>query len=367
MSSLRLVVVGAGANVFRMHRLGIEAIGASVAAVFDQDATRAEQVAKELGCAAAPSLDALLEHAADLAIILTPHPFHARTAVRCLRAGRHVLVEKPIAVTPGEADLMCSEAAAVGRSLAVALQQRTRAEVIKARELIASGALGELHRVDLLASWPRRSSYFNTAPWRGSWRGEGGGVLINQGQHDLDLVCHLVGSPVAVTAHTRTAIQPTETEDTVAAIAEWAGGALGTISITSAAADEGQRIEITGSAGRLRLLPGLLQLWLNRKDFREYWAEDGDPYQAPEVAPAVEWLGGGGTHVELYRNLPEALAGSAPLVASGREAAQTLELAAGLILSGQSRRRVELPLDPAAYAELLSGLATGVGAGGLEG
>lgn len=357
MSALRVLVVGAGANVWRLHRKGLDAIGAEVVAVFDTDEARAKDVAAELDCAAATSLDRLLEHDAGLAIILAPHPFHADTTIRCLRAGRHVLVEKPLAVTPGEADRMCAEADATGMQLGVSFQHRTRDEVVRARRLVRTGAIGELHRVDLVASWPRRSSYFQTAPWRGTWRGEGGGILINQGQHNLDLLCHIVGPPAAVHAYTRTAIQPSQTEDTVGGLAEWAHGALGSISITSAAVDETERIEIIGSAGRLRVLPGRLHLWRNTKDFREYWAEQGDPYESPEVAPVVKWRGGGGTHVDLYRNLPLALSGVEPWVASGREAAETLELAAALILAGQTRQRVELPVDRVAYADLLSKLS----------
>jgi predicted dehydrogenase len=356
MSGLRVVVIGAGANVCRLHLWGISAIGATVVAVQDADDARARTTAAVLGCAAEPSVEALLKHDADLAVILAPHPFHAELAVACLRAGRHVLVEKPIAVTPAEADLMCAAARATGRRLAVAFQQRTRTEVIKARELISKGALGIVHRVELVSSWPRRSSYFNTAPWRGSWRGEGGGILINQGQHDLDLLCHLAGAPAAVTARTRTMIQPVPTEDTVAALAEWPDGALGSISITSAAADETQRIEITGSTGRLRLRPGRLRLWRNRNDFREYWASDGDPYEAPEQAPTAGWDGTGGTHVELYQNVAAALSEVDPWVASGEDAAQALELAAALIMSGQTQHRVELPVDREAYTTMLSAL-----------
>jgi predicted dehydrogenase len=357
MRPLRIVVTGAGAVVWRHHIRGIAAIGAQVVAVHDQDVARAEKVAKELSCFCAGSLDELLEREADVAVVLAPHPFHAELAVACLRAGLHVLVEKPIAVTPGDADRMCAEADASGRQLGVAFQHRTRAEVVRAKRLLQAEALGEVHRVELVASWPRRSAYFQTAPWRGTWRGEGGGIVINQGQHDLDLLCHLVGPPAAVVSRTRTAIQPIQTEDTVGALAEWPNGALGSIAITTAAADEQQRIEITGSKGRLRLLPDRLQLWRSRKDFREYWAEPGNPYEAPEVAPMVKWRGGGGTHVELYRNLPLALSGVEPWMASGRDAARALELAAALILGGQTGQRVELPVDRAAYAELMARLS----------
>lgn len=350
---IKLVVIGAGANVWNLHRPGVKAIGAEVVAVHDADPVKAATVAAELDCPAVSTVDELLTHEADAAVILTPHPTHAELAVRCLRAGRHVLVEKPLAVTPREGDRMCAEATGAGRILAVAFQLRTRTEVIKARSLVRDGELGELHRVDLVASWPRRTSYFATAPWRGTWQGEGGGILINQGQHELDLLCHLVGLPAAVTAYTRTARHPTETEDTAFALAEWPNGAGGTLSLTTAAIDEPERIELTGSAGRLRLQPGRLRFWRNRKDFHEYAADPGDPYEPPEVAPPKDFTGTGGTHTELYRNLQAAITGTEPPVAPALDAARTLDLAAAVILSGRTQRRITLPVDRAEYDAFL--------------
>ena len=198
MTGLRVVVAGAAANIFPAHRRGLEAIEAQVIGVQDVNAAAAATVAGELGCPVLPTITDLLELPADLAIILAPHPFHADIAVAALRAGRHVLTEKPMAVEVGEADRMLMEAERASRLLMVAFQQRTRSEVREARRLIQSGFLGRIQRADVLASWPRRRSYFDVSPWRGTWRGEGGGILINQGQHDIDLLCHLAGPPMRV-------------------------------------------------------------------------------------------------------------------------------------------------------------------------
>jgi predicted dehydrogenase len=305
-----------------------------------------------------PSLEALLRIEADVAVVLTSHRTHADIAVACLRAGYHTLVEKPLTVTPGEADRVRAEAVRCGRSLAVALQQRTRTEVREARRLVTSGALGRLQRIELVANWPRRSSYFATAPWRGTWRGEAGGIMINQGQHELDLLCHLAGPPAAVTARTRTSIHPVETEDTVAALAEWPGGALGSLYISTATAGEPQRIEVTGTAGRLRLRPGRLEVWRNETDFRTWALAPGDPYAAPRVEPLDPVDGTGGTHVELYRDLAAALVDGRPPIAVGDEAAQAVDLAAALNLSAQHGGTVLLPVDRDGYAELLRRLET---------
>src|SRR5262249_11675292 len=159
-----------------------------------------------LGAEACVSLDELLGYGADLAVVLVPHRAHADVVEQCLARGHNVLVEKPLAVSPAEAYRM--SAVADKKLLAVAYQQRTRTEVLRARQVVRCGGLGRIQRVDLLATWPRRTSYFQTAPWRGTWSGEGGGVLVNQGQHDLDVLCFVAGVPSAVVARTATVIHP---------------------------------------------------------------------------------------------------------------------------------------------------------------
>jgi predicted dehydrogenase len=353
---LRAVVVGAGANIFSAHRRGLDAVGARVVAVQDSEPERARRVGGELGCPAHRDVSALLEVDADVAVILAPHPFHAELAVRALRAGRHVLVEKPIADEVAAADRMVAEAERADRLLAVAFQQRARHEVRAALRLVREGFIGELRRASVLATWPRRAAYFRTAPWRGTWRGEGGGILINQGQHDLDLLCLLAGRPSRVVGWARTCLHAVETEDTVEALVEWPGGAMGSVHISTAEADEQQRIELTGTAGRLRLLPGRLEIWRSELDFREYATSPGNPFGPPAVEPLPVVEGGGGDHEDVYRSLVAALAGREPPLAPGREAAAALELANAIILSSARRGEVALPLDRPAYGELLRSL-----------
>jgi UDP-N-acetyl-2-amino-2-deoxyglucuronate dehydrogenase len=353
---LRVVVSGAAAGVFGAHRRGLAAIGAEVVGVQDVNREGAERVAAALGCRVHDDLAGLLGEAADLCVICAPHPFHAEIAIAALHAGMHVLVEKPIAVHVGEADAMVDEAERCGRVLAVSLQMRTRLEVREAHRLIEAGAIGELQRADVLATWPRRSSYFASAPWRGSWHGEGGGVLINQGQHDQDLLCHFAGPPARVVGWTRTRLHPVETEDTVQAMLEWPNGAVGSLHISTAELDESQRIELTGTRGRLRVLPGRLEIAYAAGDFREYAASEGNPWAPPDAGEATTVEGGGGGHEGLYTDLAEALATGRPPVATGRSALVTLELANAIIYSSKTGTEVQLPLDRAAYAVLLDEL-----------
>jgi predicted dehydrogenase len=357
---VRVVVAGAAAAVWGFHGPAIAEAGVEVVGVYDPNHTAAERVAAELGCPAVADLDALFALDADAAVVLAPHPRHAGVASACLRAGLHVLCEKPLTVRVSEADALVAEADRCDRLLAVAFQQRTRSEVVEARRLVATGTLGRLQRIDLVASWPRRSSYFATAPWRGSWAGEGGGVLVNQGPHDLDLLCLLAGLPARVTAVTRTVFQPIETEDTVAALLEWEDGALGTVHLSTVEADEEQRLELTGTQGRLRLLPGRLDVWRNDEDMRDWLGGDGDPYEPPQVNGPSGFRGEAGSHAALYRNLAAAIAGAEPLVAPAASAARSVELANALILSGATRESVQLPVDRNAYDALLAELAGAV-------
>lgn len=359
---MKVVIAGAGAGIFSAHRRALQAIGAQVVEVQDVNTERAQWVADELGARLVPDLDSLLAEDAELAVILAPHPFHAEMAIAALRAGKHVLVEKPMAVTAAQADAMVAEAERAGRVLAVCLQQRTRTEVVEARRLIAAGFLGRLQRADLVAAWPRRGTYFEVAPWRGTWRGEGGGVLINQGQHDVDLLIHLMGPPARVFAKTPTRLQPIETEDTVQALLEWDGGALGSLHVSTVEVDEPQRLELTGTGGRLRLLPGRLETVANDEDFRDFRSAPGGPFDIPGTGEPRVFEGGAGDHADLYRDLAEALGSGRPPIAPGADAVRTVELANAIQLSGRTGKQVELPLDRVAYSALLESLRATAGA-----
>jgi predicted dehydrogenase len=356
MTAPRIAVVGAGANIWPFHHRAIQAAGLDVVAVHDIVGERAAAVGAELGCPATDSLDELLDTDCDAVTILAPHRQHHALATAALAKGRHVLVEKPIAVTVEEARDMCAAARAAGRILAVCFQQRTRTELIEARRLVRSGALGDLQRIDLLGIWPRPTAYFRTADWRASWAGEGGGILINQGQHDLDALCFVAGSPQTVDAVTRTAVHPIETEDTAAALLQWSGGALGSVHLSSAELDIASRIEITGTGGRLCVRPGRLDVVRNDVDYREYARTATDPYAPPDATALPGLIGTGGRHEDLYANFRDALMGQVDPVAPAESAVPPLELAAAIIISSHERSTVELPLPAGRHTAVLSTL-----------
>jgi predicted dehydrogenase len=355
---LRHAIIGVGAGILGAHRPALEVETARVVAASDVDAARGQQKAEELGCPFfADHREMLAETRPDVAVILAPHPFHAPLAIDCLQAGCHVLVEKPLAVQVAEADRMIETATRAGRLLAVNFQQRFRPDVQAARKLIQSGELGQIQHVDMTQTWTRTVAYYNMASWRGTWEGEGGGVLMNQAPHNLDLLCYLLGLPSKLVAWTRTLIHSIETEDTVQAMLEWPNGALGSIHISTAQAGQPQRLTLGGTKGVLQLGEEGLTFHQFETDLRDFVAHNPGPYSAPTRHPvAVELELGVANHVPVYRNLHAAILHGEPLRADGTAGCMSLELANAMIYSSHTHQEVTLPLDRGAYAALLDDL-----------
>jgi predicted dehydrogenase len=357
---MRFAVIGVGANVFSMHVRGIKAHTAAieVVGVADINLAAAEQRAEEFGCPYFSDHRELLAKTRPHAVaVLTPHPFHAPIAIDCMQSGAHVLVEKPIAVEAAEADRMIEAAAETNRLLAVNLQHRTRPEIRAAKKLISDGRLGEIQRVQMTAIWTRTRRYYELAGWRGTWRGEGGGVLMNQSPHTLDVVCHLAGQPSLVAAWNRTIFHAIETEDTSVAMLEWRHHAIGTLVVSTAQAGDPERLEIAGTEGVLQITNGNLTLRESPTDLRDFLAESDDPFGKLALESRdVPRESGGGDHTAIYANLIDAVERGAPLIADGSEARMSLELANALIYSSATNQQVSLPLDRQAYAVLMDRL-----------
>ncbi len=355
---MRLAVIGAGAGVFKMHQAALDVPDVELVGLSDLNEEPARSRARELGVPYFANHGVLLSAVTpDAVAIMAPHPFHAPLALDALRVGVHVLVEKPIAVQVAEADTMIATAADVQRLLAVNLQHRTRSEIRTARKLIESGTLGEIQRVEVVATWTRTQAYYAQAGWRGTWRGEGGGVLMNQAPHTLDVLCHLVGPPSRVVAWNRTLYHAIETEDTAQAMLEWPNGALGMLLVSTALAGEPERLEIVGRRGALLLHGGKLLFSELSTDLHDVLRDDPNPFAKPSFAPRVlELEPGGGDHRAIYTNFVSAVQAGAPLVADGTQGRMSLELANALIYSSHTGQSVELPLSRAAYAGLLEEL-----------
>jgi predicted dehydrogenase len=358
---LRLVVIGAGAGVFSMHFPAVKQPIVDLAGVCDIREEAGRQRAEMLGAPFYGDYRRMLEELKpEAAVVITPHYNHAEIAIACLQAGCHVLVEKPMALEVAEADAMIEAARACGKVLAINFQHRQRPEVHAARKLIREGRLGKLQRIDMVTPWPRSAAYYGQASWRATWPGEGGGVLMNQAPHDLDLVCHLMGRPDAVVAWTRTMLHKVEVEDTATALLSWDNGATGYLHVSTAEAGPREEIEIVGTGGIVKIGMGTLRFDEYDADVAEFLATTPGVWAKPNAHPVeIALEDGKGDHPAVYRNFYAAITEGAPVGADGESARMSLELANAIILSSKTHAQVRLPVDRTEYHDLLVGLKAG--------
>ncbi len=359
--AFRYAIVGAGAGIVESHLRALAQLPAArIVGMADLSPERGGPRAAVAGCPFFTDHRAMIEATQpDIVVICTPHPSHPHIALDAFDRGAHVLSEKPMAIQVADADRMIAAAEASGKLLAVNFQQRFRPVIERAARFIAEGELGELMRVQVSESWYRTAAYYRQAPWRGTWRGEGGAVLMNQAIHTLDLLCHLAGPPARVWGWTKTRIHAIACEDTAQAMLEFRNGAPGyfTASTAEVVAPPRQRIGIVGERGMLEIGDAQLTLTTFKRGVREFALDSPNPYAAPEITcDVLDLPGDGGGHLAVYRDLEAAIVeGRQPRV-SGREALMSLELANAIIYASQTGQPTTLPLDRNAYATLLEQL-----------
>src|SRR5215213_7512271 len=225
---------------------------AELVAVADVVPELAEELAGEYGCPAFPSLGEMLSGVElDAVCVCTPSGMHAEDAIAALESGRDVVIEKPVDVTLKAADRLLEVQRATGRKVAVVSQHRFDAASRAVHEALTRGEFGRLTSGSAEVRWWRSQSYYGSGGWRGTWELDGGGVLINQAIHSIDLLQWLMGQVVEVTAYTGLlAHERIEVEDTAAAILQFASGAIGTIvAATSAYPGLSARIAVHGDRG----------------------------------------------------------------------------------------------------------------------
>lgn len=356
MQRLKHVVIGVGAGIFSQHQPGLSLDTAELVGVSDVNPEIGQVRADELGCRFYTDHQQMLAaEQPDIAVILTPHPFHAALALDCFAAGCHVLTEKPMAVQVAEADRMIDAADAAGKLLAVNFQRRFSPDIQFVKERITDGDLGQIQHINLTVLWTRTVRYFTERSWRGTWKGEGGGLLMNQLPHELDQLAYLVGLPSRVRAWIDTQFHQIEADDTVTAMLRWPNGATGTLHSSTAEAGPPLRFEIWGTKGYIQINGSDLVRYEFEGDTRDYLATSSEIYAPPPgryVQPEFD-TSVLANHEYVYRHVHSAVLHGTPLVIDGRSARQSLELANALALSGYTDQDVTLPLDRAAYAAFL--------------
>jgi UDP-N-acetyl-2-amino-2-deoxyglucuronate dehydrogenase len=236
-AKLRFGILGCGV-IGPHHARAIAGLeNAELVAVADVVPELAETLADEYGCSPYPSLEEMLSGSyLDAVCVCTPSGMHARDAIVALKAGKHVVIEKPVDVTLEATDRLLEVQRATGNKVAVISQHRFDAATLAVHDAVSSGRFGRLTSGSAEVRWWRSQTYYDSGGWRGTWELDGGGVLINQAIHSIDLLQWLMGPVVEVSAYTGLlAHERIEVEDTAVAILKFEGGALGTIVATTAA------------------------------------------------------------------------------------------------------------------------------------
>lgn len=297
--------------------------------------------------------------AVDAVVVATPHYSHPDLAIAALGCNLHVMVEKPIAVHKAEALRLLAAARPGGPLLAVMLNQRTDPHYRRIRELVQGGELGELQRVSwTITNWFRTQAYYNSSDWRGTWAGEGGGVLMNQCPHQLDLLQWMCGMPAAVRAWCRFGqYHDIEVEDNVTAYLEYANGATGTFITSTGEAPGVNRLEIAGDLGRITFEGDRFEWVRNGQSGAECVRMSTELAVAPPTTTEPIIVdGSGGQHAAILENFVAAILDGVPLVAPAADGLASVELSNAMLLSSVKDATVRLPLDAAEVRAMLESL-----------
>ena len=340
--SIGIGIVGAGV-IGQVHANALQGIdGTRIVAVAEPREDAGKAMATDLDAdwyASYPDL--LARDDISLVILATPSGLHPEQAVLAAHAGKHIVTEKPMAITSAGLDQMLSAVESTGVELAVIFQNRLSPNVIKVKRAVEAGMLGKTIFGNAAVHWHRTQDYYNAnGGWRGTWKLDGGGALMNQSIHTIDLLQWIMGGVSSVSADTATLTHDIETEDAASASVSFHSGALGSIQgSTAASKDWPVKVEIIGSGGKAVIEAGKLILW-------EGDSELSDDLLTPADKAFVDgWSADepfGASHCRQLKLIIEALrSGDTPPI-PGREARKAVDIILAIYDSAKQGRRVEL-------------------------
>jgi predicted dehydrogenase len=358
--NVRLGIIGAGnmgaahaQNILdgRIGRVDLTAVGSTDAAHRQKFADKAPTFSS--------SDELICSGLVDAVLIATPHYSHPAIGIAALKAGRHVLVEKPIAVHKADAERLLAAHTNNKLVFAAMFNQRTDPFYRKIHAMVHGGELGEVRRVNwIITNWFRSEAYYASGGWRATWAGEGGGVLLNQSPHNIDLFQWIFGMPARVRAFCNLGrYHHIEVEDDVTAYFEFSSGATAVFITSTGEAPGTNRLEIAGERGRLVYEKDALTFLRNEAPTSEFSRTSPKPFDPPpHTEIKIPLSGHGGQHVEVLQNFVDAILDGAPLIAPAADGIHSVELANAMLYSSLAEQTVELPLDSAAYEQTLKGL-----------
>lgn len=362
MNKIRLGVIGTGgmANNHINKYFG-ELDNMEFTAACDVNREAVEKVAREHGVKAYYDYRDLLKSGeVDAVLIVTPHYFHTPIVIEAFKRGIHVLTEKPVAVHVLDAAKM-NEAHKANPELVYAamFQKRTLPVNTKIKEMMDQKVLGRLIRINYITTkWFRSQSYYNGGGWRATWKGEGGGVLLNQCPHNLDLFQWFFGMPEKVHAIAGLARwHDIEVEDDVTAMMEFDSGATGVFVSNTIEGPGTDRLEICGEHGRILVQEEKIILSKYKESILEYSRTTDQRMKLPPVETQEFQLSKSDPGWQaVTQNFINAICDNEPLIAPGIDGYNSLALANAMLMSGLSGRAVQMPLDERKYARLLKKL-----------
>ena len=362
MDKVRIGIIGMG-NMGRFHAndlLDGKVPRGELAAVGSTSPHKLEEY-KEKGVQIFGSGEEMIASGAiDALLIATPHYQHTSLGVAALEAGLHIMVEKPISAHKADAErLIAAAAARPDQVFGAMFQLRVEPRYQKIRELVQGGELGDLVRVLwIMTDWFRSEAYFQSGGWRATWKGEGGGVLLNQCLHQLDAMQWITGMPSQVRSHVGIGKwHDIEVEDDVTCYMEFANGASGAFITSSGETPGSNRFEIAGTKGRLILENDTLTLTRNEVPSDEWCKTSKIGFQKPETTvEEIPIPSADAAHATLMTNFVNAILDGEALIAPGVEGLGSVELANVMVYSGLLNESVDLPMDGAAWEAKLNEL-----------
>lgn len=347
MKKLRAAIVGCGRisvcyeDAFRRLSDEVELIYA-----VDKNSEKAKKLADKFNCSYTTDFDEILDKDIDVVHLCLPHYLHPVMAIKAMKAGIHVLTEKPIAISLQDADEMIRTQEETGVKLGVIFQTRYTKSVEKLREMIARGDFGKILAARSYLTWNRPLNYYQGNDWKGTWDKEGGGVLIDQAIHSIDRVRYLLGSDVEWidgSIHNY-AHEFVKVEDTANAAIMFKNGCLYNLYASNIyAADSPITIELMGEKGRCGLIQDMGFYELDGT-----YAEIRNTYETTTVGPNY-W---GSSHHIQVRDFYRAIRENTPVLVDGIEGRKTLEMIKGIYLSSLRHQRVVLPFEDVTYMDL---------------
>ncbi|MDF2686502.1 MAG: oxidoreductase [Clostridia bacterium] len=292
----------------------------------------------------------------DAILIATPHYFHPIIAIEGFENGLNVLTEKPAGVYTKAVREMNEAAKKSGKVFGIMYNQRTNPAYQKLREMLQGGELGEFVRANwIITDWYRTQAYYNSGGWRATWSGEGGGVLLNQDPHQIDLMQWICGIPKRVRAFCQFGkYHDIEVEDDVTAYYEYENGATGLFVTTTGEYPGTNRFEVSGDKGKVVIEGGKFKYYKTSGSVKEYTYNSDKGFGRLDVnTEELSFSGGGNQHVGILNNFIDAILNGASLLAPGYEGINGLTVSNAMHMSAWTDNWVDIPFDENKYYELL--------------